>query len=67
MSNTYPTGSAPCKAACPAHVPVQAYLRLARDGKYREALAMIKPKTRSRQYAAEFATSAARANAHAEN
>ena len=42
MSNTYPTGSAPCKAACPAHVPVQAYLRLARDGKYREALAMIK-------------------------
>lgn len=42
LSNTYATGSAPCKAACPAHVPVQAYLRLARDGKYREALAMIK-------------------------
>lgn len=42
MSNTYPTGSAPCKAACPAHVPVQAYLRLAHEGKYREALAMIK-------------------------
>lgn len=42
MSNTYPTGSAPCKAACPAHVPVQAYLKLAKDGKYREALAMIK-------------------------
>lgn len=42
MSNTYPAGSAPCKAACPAHVPVQAYLKLARDGKYREALAMIK-------------------------
>ena len=41
-SNTYPQGSAPCKAACPAHVPIQAYLRLARDGKYREALAMIK-------------------------
>lgn len=42
LSNTYPSGSAPCKAACPAHVPVQAYLRLAREGKYREALAMIK-------------------------
>lgn len=42
MSNTYETGSAPCKAACPAHVPVQAYLKLANEGKYREALAMIK-------------------------
>lgn len=42
MSNTYATGSAPCKAACPAHVPVQAYLRLAKEGKYRDALAMIK-------------------------
>ena len=42
MSNTYASGSAPCKAACPAHVPVQAYLRLVHEGKYREALAMIK-------------------------
>ena len=42
MSNTYATGSAPCKAACPAHVPVQAYLKLAHDGKYKEALKMIK-------------------------
>ena len=42
MCNTYPSGSAPCKAACPAHVPVQAYVKLAKDGKYREALAMIK-------------------------
>ena len=42
MSNTYPSGSAPCKAACPAHVPVQAYIALAKQGKYREALAMIK-------------------------
>ena len=42
MSNTYSQGSAPCKAACPAPVPIQAYLKLARDGKYREALAMIK-------------------------
>ena len=42
MSNTYATGSAPCKAACPAHVPVQAYIALAKEGKYRESLAMIK-------------------------
>lgn len=42
LSNTYESGSAPCKAACPAHVPVQAYLKLAHEGKYREALAMIK-------------------------
>jgi len=42
MSNTYATGSAPCKAACPAHVPVQAYINLAKQGKYKEALAMIK-------------------------
>lgn len=42
LSETYESGSAPCKAACPAHVPVQAYLKLAHDGKYREALAMIK-------------------------
>ena len=42
MRNTYESGSAPCKAACPAHVPVQAYLKLARDGKYKESLAMIK-------------------------
>lgn len=42
LSNTYESGSAPCKAACPAHVPVQAYLKLAHDGKFREALAMIK-------------------------
>ncbi len=41
-SNTWEQGSAPCKAACPAHVPIQAYLKLARDGQYREALAMIK-------------------------
>ncbi|MCR5782038.1 MAG: FAD-dependent oxidoreductase [Clostridia bacterium] len=41
-SNTWEQGSAPCKAACPAHVPIQAYLNLAKNGKYRDALAMIK-------------------------
>jgi len=36
------TGTAPCKAACPAHIAVQGYLRLAAQGKYREALELIK-------------------------
>ncbi len=40
--NTYPTGTAPCKTACPAHVPVQGYLKMASQGRYREALALIK-------------------------
>lgn len=41
-TNTYPTGSAPCKAACPAHVPVQAYLKKAHEGDYLAALKLIK-------------------------
>ncbi len=40
--NCYETGTAPCKTACPAHVSVQGYLKLAHEGKYREALALIK-------------------------
>ncbi len=35
-------GSAPCKAACPAHISIPGYVRLAEEGKYREALEMIK-------------------------
>src|SRR5574344_1053037 len=42
LSDTYESGTAPCKAACPAHVPVQGYLKLAHEGKYQEALALIK-------------------------
>lgn len=42
MYNSWPTGSSPCKAACPAHVPVQGYLQKAKEGKYEEALALIK-------------------------
>ena len=37
-----PEGTAPCKAACPAHVPVQAYIRLTAEGRYAEALELIK-------------------------
>ena len=36
------TGTAPCKVACPAHVSVQGYLRMAAEGRYRDALALIK-------------------------
>ena len=40
--NCYDTGTAPCKTACPAHIAVQGYLKLAAQGKYTEALALIK-------------------------
>lgn len=39
---THDAGTAPCKTACPAHVSVQAYLRKAAQGKYKEALGIIK-------------------------
>ena len=35
-------GTAPCKAACPAHVSVQGYVALAKQGRYLEALKLIK-------------------------
>ena len=40
--NTHETGTSPCKANCPAHIAVQGYLKKASQGKYREALALIK-------------------------
>lgn len=40
--NCYETGTAPCKSACPAHIAVQGYIRKAKEGKYQEALALIK-------------------------
>ena len=40
--NTHKTGTSPCKSACPAHVPVQGYLKMAKEGRYNEALALIK-------------------------
>ena len=39
---TYDTGTAPCKTSCPAHIGVQGYLKLAAQGRYTEALALIK-------------------------
>ncbi len=40
--NCYETGTAPCKTACPAHIAVQGYLKMAAQGRYTEALALIK-------------------------
>ena len=36
------TGTAPCKTNCPAHIAVQGYLKMANEGRYREALELIK-------------------------
>ncbi len=40
--NTHKSGTSPCKSACPAHISVQGYLKKASQGKYKEALAIIK-------------------------
>ncbi len=36
------TGTAPCKATCPAHVSIQGYIALINEGKYDEALKLFK-------------------------
>ena len=41
-SDVMPSGTAPCKAECPAHIPVQGYIKLASLGRYTEALELIK-------------------------
>ena len=41
-TDVMPEGTAPCKAACPAHVPVQGYIKLASEGRYADALELIK-------------------------
>lgn len=35
-------GTSPCKTGCPAHIAVQGYIKLASQGRYREALELIK-------------------------
>ena len=37
-----PEGTSPCKTQCPAHIAVQGYFKLAAQGKYEDALALIK-------------------------
>ena len=36
------TGTSPCKAECPAHIGIQGYIKLASQGKYQDALELIK-------------------------
>ncbi len=40
--NCYDTGTAPCKTKCPAHIGVQGYLKMASQGRYQDALKLIK-------------------------
>ena len=40
--NVAEAGTAPCKTACPAHIAVQGYIRLASQGRYVDALELIK-------------------------
>jgi NADPH-dependent glutamate synthase beta subunit-like oxidoreductase/Fe-S-cluster-containing hydrogenase component 2 len=40
--NCYETGTAPCKTACPAHIAVQGYIKMAAEGRYLDALKLIK-------------------------
>lgn len=40
--NCYDTGTAPCKTACPAHLPVQGYIKMVSQGRYMDALKLIK-------------------------
>ena len=40
--NCYDTGTSPCKTACPAHLAVQGYVKMAAEGRYQDALKLIK-------------------------
>ena len=40
--NVYDSGTSPCKTACPAHLAVQGYIQMAAEGRYLDALKLIK-------------------------
>ena len=40
--NCYDSGTAPCKTACPVHLSVQGYIKMAAEGRYEDALELIK-------------------------
>ncbi|MBQ1317494.1 MAG: FAD-dependent oxidoreductase, partial [Lachnospiraceae bacterium] len=40
--NCYDTGTSPCKTACPAHIAVQGYIKMAAEGRYAEAVKLIR-------------------------
>ena len=40
--NCYDSGTSPCKTACPAHLAIQGYVKMAKEGRYMDALKLIK-------------------------
>ena len=40
--NCYPGGTAPCKCACPAHVSIQGVLQLTKEGRFLDALKLLR-------------------------
>ncbi len=40
--NCWPQGTSPCKTACPAHIAVQGYVQMAADGRYEDAVKLIR-------------------------
>lgn len=40
--NVVDSGTSPCKTNCPAHIGIQGYIKLAAQGRYQEALELIK-------------------------
>lgn len=62
--NCHETGTAPCKTACPAHLPVQGYIKMASVGRYMDALKLIKDFIHSLQYAVLSVTEDVNRNVH---
>ncbi len=40
--NCYDSGTSPCKTACPAHIAVQGYIKMAAEGRYEDAVRLIR-------------------------
>ncbi|MBR7087813.1 MAG: FAD-dependent oxidoreductase, partial [Mogibacterium sp.] len=40
--NCYDSGTSPCKTACPAHIAVQGYIQMAKEGRYEDAVKLIR-------------------------
>lgn len=40
--NCYDQGTSPCKTACPAHLAIQGYVKMTAEGRYKDALKLIR-------------------------
>lgn len=40
--NCYDSGTSPCKTACPAHIAVQGYVKMVAEGRYEDAVRLIR-------------------------